>query len=139
MSEFALHSESGVHMTFHNRHVNADGWVMSYALTVEAPGFRADLRVDNPGFGQPPSVLFQEMAAEWSGWRGKKEWSAIEGECDFSATADSTGHISFTARLHPRPFPPYWSGEVALILEAGVLEQLAVSATAFFGRQPRDG
>lgn len=137
MVVFELNSEGGVGLVFTDRYVDESGWVSSYALHARAPGFHAEIRVENPGFGFPPSVLFEDIASHWSGWNGEKGWSALEGECAFAATCDSTGHITLTLRLLPHALPPCWHAQVALVLEAGSLERVARDAATFFERQRR--
>ena len=74
--------------------------------------------------------LFDEMAAQWRGWPGRKTWGSLEGELHLSAEADRTGHVTVTASLREGA-PSGWSVELVLVLEAGQLEQLARQARGF--------
>ena len=76
--------------------------------------------------GTPPDKFFRDLASNWRGWQGKKEWSSLEGELRFSATCDSTGHVSLSARLRSGPYPFDWSLSGVLLLEAGSLERIAL-------------
>ena len=70
----------------------------------------------------PPTLLFQEMARDWKGWSGKKEWAALEGELRLTATSDSSGHITVAVYLS------YQSGDftasATISLEAGQLDRV---------------
>lgn len=70
-----------------------------------------------------PTALFAEMASEWRGWNGTKEWSDREDALQLSATVNSLGHVSLdvairgvdcSSRLH-----------ITLALDAGQLEDIA--------------
>jgi hypothetical protein len=84
----------------------------------------------------PPSLLFEEMALQWRGWEGKKEWAALEGELRLTATSDHTGHIELVVVMGDFANPANWQLEASLQLEAGQLEQLARSTTALFNFTP---
>jgi hypothetical protein len=128
----SLRSESGASLTFHSRSISETGWVNSYFVTAEAPGFSASIDVDNAPYGSSPAVLFGDIAKDWAGWKGVKGWQALEGEYGLSATSDSTGHITLTATLNSGT-PSTWEGKVAVILEAGAVEVAAARAKDFFG------
>ena len=73
-------------------------------------------------FCGPPTILFQEMARDWKGWPGTKEWRALDGELSITASSDSVGHITLITEMS------YQSGDFLLsatiTLEAGQLEQV---------------
>jgi hypothetical protein len=133
---FRIGSDGGLSLTFHSRTVGANGWVNSYLVTAEAPGFSASVEVDNAPYGSSPSEFFAEVASAWAGWQGAKRWQALEGEYELSATTDSTGHITIVARLNAAIYPPTWEGMVAVMVEAGAVEALAARAKEFFGPAP---
>ena len=130
MERFVLESED-VRAVFRSRQF-ADGWLQSYALELEAPDFHASTRVENPGYGHPPSQLFQELATHWSGWSGPKVWRAMEGELEIAATSDSVGHIKFELKVPTYSEASHWSASAWVVVEAGQLERLAREAQAFF-------
>lgn len=132
MDEFIIKSEKGVRLTFHSRRFSSDGWLSSYLMTGEAPGFSGEIEVENPPYGMSPAALFKQVAEEWSGWKGEKGWGAIEGEFNLSATCDSLGHVTFVVELNPNGYPPCWSANLSLVVDAGQLEELSNDAKLFF-------
>lgn len=131
MHEFVIKSE-GRSVTFHSRSFSSDGWLSSYVLTGEGPGFSGEIEVVNLPYGTSPAALLKEVAEEWSGWKGEKNWGAIEGEFYLSATCDSLGHVTFVIALNPNGFHPSWSASLSLAVEAGQLEELSKDAALFF-------
>jgi hypothetical protein len=75
--------------------------------------------------------FFRDLATNWRGWKGKKEWSSLEGELRLTATSDSVGHISLSVRIRSGPYPFDWSLSTTLLLEAGNLEQIASQVDGF--------
>jgi len=132
MDELVINSEREVKLTFHSRRFNSEGWLEMYCITAKARNFKATIDVENPPYGMSPAEFFENIANEWTGWKGTKEWGAIEGEYNLSATSDSTGHITLDAELNRNSFSPGWSGKLSLMIEAGQLEQLAHDARVFF-------
>jgi len=132
MDELILRSEKETVLSFHSRRINGDGWVERYVVSAAARNFSASIEVENPPYGTSPDDLFAKLADNWSGWKGKKEWGAIEGEFNLVATTDSLGHITLSAELNPNGYPPCWSGTLTLVLDAGSLEEIANHAKMFF-------
>jgi hypothetical protein len=81
------------------------------------------------------SGFFRDLATNWQGWQGKKEWSSLEGELRFSATCDSTGHTSLSLRLRSGPYPFDWILSTVLMIEAGSLGQIASEIEKFVGHE----
>lgn len=78
-----------------------------------------------------PSSLFGEMAMEWTGWLGKKTWQDLECRVSFSASSDSTGHVTLQVELGG---PDYDSGlKVNLMFEASQLDEMASSTRELLG------
>ena len=134
MKQFVLKSEQGAKVTFHSPKYDEAGWLDSYAIDLEAHDFRASTRVENPGFGHPPTQLFSQIAAHWSGWKGSEKWCAPEGELDIEATSDALGHIKLEFKVPGYSLSKGWSAAAWLVVEAGQLERLAGEANEFFNR-----
>ena len=132
MDELVIKSEREVMLTFHSRRFNSEGWLERYFITANARNFNATIDVENLPYGMSPAEFFVQVANEWTGWKGTKEWGAIEGEYNLIATCDSTGHITLDVELNRNSFSPGWSGTLSLMIEAGQLEQLARDAKVFF-------
>jgi Family of unknown function (DUF6228) len=127
-----LDSPNGISATLLSRRFNDEGWLESYSVLLQAPTLSATRTVENPPFGQPPLVLFRDIAAHWNGWEGTKKWDAVEGEFKIFAKTDLTGHITLTFELPSSRFPPTWAARVDIMVEAGQLDKLARDAGAFF-------
>jgi len=133
MSEkLLLKEDKGYSILFHSPERDKKGWLASYSVTCTAPNMNATIKVDNAPVGISPTKLFEEMASEWQGWKGEKNWGSLEGEFDISATSDSTGHITLVASVRSGHLPPCSKTITELILEAGQLENLNKHAKEFF-------
>jgi hypothetical protein len=135
METFAFGSDPALKATFHSKRYASSGWLDSYAIEVEAIDFHAKTRVANPGHGHPPSVLFEELAVNWKGWKGAMTWLAMEGELELRATCDHLGHITVAVAIPAYANTGNWSAQARVLVEAGQLERLAIEARAFFARR----
>lgn len=132
MDEFVIRSDKEAKVTFDSRRFDQSGWLTAYAITLEARGLRATREVENLPYGSSPAKIFGELAKEWSGFKGQKEWGAIEGEFNLSASSDSIGHITLVVEILPSYALPFWSAELSIEIEAGQLERIASDAREFF-------
>lgn len=82
----------------------------------------------------PPSLLFEEMALNWKGWKGEKSWAALEDELRLTATIDLTGHIRLQVTMRDYSCPSDWCLQAAILLEAGQLAGLARATEKVFGQ-----
>ena len=69
--------------------------------------------------------FFEELAVEWTGWRGAKVWKPPNERTSLEATHDGLGHVTLEARLFPRYYDLEWCVKAALQLEAGQLDAVA--------------
>lgn len=76
-------------------------------------------------------AFFVGLAADWKGCSGKRAWSSLEGELSLSATIDSTGHVSVSVQMRSGPYPLDWRLSAVLLVEAGQLDRIADSISAF--------
>ncbi|RZI43350.1 hypothetical protein EGT07_10985 [Herbaspirillum sp. HC18] len=90
----------------------------SFSGTVEAATFVS---------GQP-TLMFDEMAANWKGWNGEKRWQSIDGSLTLKATSDLCGHIQLSVSMEN--FFDHLS--VTLHLEAGQLEAISRQVQSVF-------
>lgn len=135
METLPFSSDPTLKASFHSRHYDSSGWLESYVIELEAIDFRAKTRVENPGYGHPPSQLLEELAVSWTGWQGIKRWRAMEGELELEATSDRLGHVTLTVTIPKSADQGQWSARVEITIEAGQLERLAAEAGAFFERR----
>jgi hypothetical protein len=101
-----------------------------FEVHLEGPNFRGATKV----WDYEPAHLrqfFSDLAANWRGWDGKREWASIEGEMSLTATIDRTGHISLSVRIRSGPYPFDWTMSAVLLIEAGQLDQIAASVITF--------
>jgi len=135
MDKFVVGSDPAIQATFHSKRYGNDGWLDSYAIDLEAHDFQASVRIQNPGFGHPPTQLFNDMAVNWSGWKGKKFWAALDGELEIEATADAIGHVTLQLAITDYGNARLWAAQGSLLVEAGQLERLAHEAELFFAQR----
>jgi hypothetical protein len=79
------------------------------------------------------AAFFQDLADNWRGWSGAKNWRSLEGQVELQATSDSLGHTSLRVFLREDALVQDWRVEATLIVEAGQLQALAKAALEFFG------
>jgi len=73
----------------------------------------------------------KDLAQNWRGFAGVKEYASLEGQLELSAQHDGVGTVTCRVRLR-QPWPPDWSVEVELSFGAGAhLERLAGDVEAF--------
>jgi hypothetical protein len=82
---------------------------------------------------QPDDLVafFEELAREWKGWKGVKEWKSVEGDFALSGTADGLGVVALRVTLKSGPYEDDWCVQTVIHVDAGQLEDLAVKARAF--------
>jgi hypothetical protein len=76
--------------------------------------------------------IFEQMAAEWQGWEGKKEWGSLESDMALRCLHDGLGHIDLELELAERSSDENWSAKAHLIVDAGQLEMIAYHLRQFF-------
>jgi hypothetical protein len=135
MSSFTVGADPAMQVTFHSRLYAEDGWLESYVAELVATNLRASVRVENPGYGHPPTQLLQALVPVWRGWEGKKSWLSMDGELEIDATSDRTGHITLVVRIPGYATASPWSAEANVVVEAGQIEAVAHAAEAFFAER----
>jgi hypothetical protein len=76
------------------------------------------------------SEFFDDLAKNWGGWKGPKNWEAYEGGLGLSCTSDRLGHITVTVELREGS-PERWLVRADVPVEAGQLERLAMEMREF--------
>jgi hypothetical protein len=128
----------GVTISFGARVREDRGWLSCYGVSLIASGFSASVRVENPGYGFPPSKFFSDLADKWQGWEGQIKWRSMEAELELIATSDLLGHIWICANVRPDAHPAKWRATASVMVEAGQLGQLSHDFSAFFAFTPRE-
>ena len=101
-----------------------------FEVHVKTPSFSGCCRASTYLSGSP-SRMFREMAAEWRGWKGTKDWSDLESRVKLAGSADSTGHITLTVELVGSDSESHL--RVALRFDAGQLDEMAASVSELLG------
>ena len=76
--------------------------------------------------------LFDSIAADWKGWKGKKEWKAIEGDLEIAATSDRLGHVRLDIEIRNHDPEDDWSVTAPIFVDAGELETIAKKIRVYF-------
>jgi len=103
----------------------------SFMASLESVHFSGRVVVSTYHSG-PPSLMFDDIARQWRGWDGKKEWAALEGQLRLTASSDLTGHIELLVIMRDYSDPAEWRLQATLLLEAGQLEELARAVKKVF-------
>ena|SRR6266850_1659307 len=103
-------------------------------ILIEAPGLSAESAIELEGWGGWTTGLvafFEDMAADWRGWDGVKEWSD-DGDYRtdrIAATHDGLGtvelRISTSPRLGSNDNEGKWTVELVVAIDPGALEAAA--------------
>ena len=82
---------------------------------------------------EPNDLLrfFAELASQWKGWAGEKEWNSVEGDLGLSCTSDSLGHVAMRVKLKSGIDQDDWCVQTVIHIDAGQLEELALIVKAF--------
>jgi len=79
------------------------------------------------------TTYFDDLARNWAGWEGIKEWASLEQECILQSSNDGRGHIGMVITLHGSAYPRGWSVKGIIFTEAGLLDGIASDCRAFAG------
>lgn len=75
--------------------------------------------------------LFAELAANWKGWEGVKQWRSVEGDFALSCTSDRLGHVALEVTLKSGVYEDDWCVRAVIHVEAGLLEGIAAKVKQF--------
>lgn len=103
---------------------------VEFEVSVRTPWFSGRAPASTYMNGSP-SAMFKAMALEWRGWVGERNWQDLDRRVSFSATSDSTGHISIAVVLTGQDYDSCL--RVILRFEAGQLNDMASSVGEALG------
>jgi len=69
--------------------------------------------------------FFEDLAANWKGWEGVKEWSSVEGDFSLSSTSDALGHIVMKVTLKSGLYEDDWCVKAVINIDAGQLDEIS--------------
>ena len=77
------------------------------------------------------AAFFEDLAGNWKGWEGVKQWSSIEGDFALSCTSDGLGHAAMGVTLKSGVYEDDWCVKAVIHVEAGQLEEIAAKVKQF--------
>ena len=105
-----------------------DGGLGLWALVVlvEDEGLSAETSIWLGPHGVEVSLAdyFADLARDWRGWRGAKQWEGIEGGLKLCCTHDGLGHVSVGVSLNHLSGAG-WETLVDVPVDAGQLDVVA--------------
>jgi hypothetical protein len=108
------------------------GELASMQASLSLPHLRAETQVWLVwGVETALSDLFDDLAANWRGWKGVKKWEAYEGGLALGCSSDRLGHITITVELRQLSHNG-WLVRGDVPLDAGQLELVAQQMRQFF-------
>lgn len=136
MSGVTIVAENG--RTLRISHVAAGtdhGW--TYTADLELESARGGVGVYDYGDPRLPG-FFADLAANWQGFEGEREFQSLEGQLTITARHDGRGTVTCVVTLR-QPWPPTWSLQAELDLGAGAhLESISSDlASAFQAAESR--
>lgn len=77
------------------------------------------------------AAFFADLAAQWKGWAGEKEWHSVEDDFALSCTSDGLGHAALRVTLKSGLYEDDWCVQAVIHVDAGQLEDLAAKVKTF--------
>ncbi|MGI8495548.1 MAG: DUF6228 family protein [Pyrinomonadaceae bacterium] len=74
--------------------------------------------------------FFEDLAENWKGFDGEKEWSSLEGEFSLTCTSDNLGHFALEVTI--RNNEDTRCARKTIYIESGQLENISLEARNFF-------
>jgi hypothetical protein len=71
------------------------------------------------------AALFEDLAADWRGREGVKQWHPVEEDFALSCKSDGPGHVAMEVTLKSGVYEDDWCVKAVIHLEAGQLEEVA--------------
>ncbi|MBX2886066.1 MAG: hypothetical protein KTR32_39285 [Granulosicoccus sp.] len=81
--------------------------------------------------GKKLAMVFSEMAMEWRGWDGKKEWQSLEQEFDIACEITKLGVVTINFSLTPS-LDREWDVSSSISFGSGELEVISKRISSFF-------
>jgi hypothetical protein len=105
---------------------------VDYQVLVQGDGLSAETKVTSLA-GDSLGQFLTDLAEEYRGWSGTRQWRSLEDQMRIQATWSSRGHVTLSVRLRPRAYDPPWDILVDFDVEAGAeMQSLAVEVSNLF-------
>ena len=124
MNELAIGHEGVLKFRVEGTLRNPDGTIDYLTVTAELQGLHASKSVYDFDGWSGLLFFFEELALNWRGWDGDKNFDSLEGDFRLSAKHDGHVRVTFELREFDRPTP--WTATGELTLDPG--EELAAAA-----------
>jgi hypothetical protein len=117
MNEVAIGQQGALNFRAEGTPHSPDGTIDNLTVTAELQGLRASKNVyDFDGWSGLLS-FFEELALNWRGWDGNKNFDALEG--DFRLSAKHDGHVRLFFELEESERATPWEAKGELTLDPG--------------------
>ncbi|MFJ4268678.1 DUF6228 family protein [Paenarthrobacter nicotinovorans] len=124
MNEVTIGHQGTLIFRVENTSGSRNGLIENLTVTAHLPGLQATKDVwDFDGWSGLLS-FFEELASNWRGWDGEKNFDSIEG--DFRLAAKHDGHIRLALELRESDRSTPWTANGELTLDPG--EELTAAA-----------
>ncbi|KUM34892.1 hypothetical protein AR689_12405 [Arthrobacter sp. EpRS71] len=124
MNEVTIGHQGTLIFRVENTRGSRNGQIENLTVTAHLPGLNATKDVwDFDGWSGLLS-FFEDLASNWRGWDGDKNFDSIEG--DFRLAAKHDGHIHLALELRESGRSTPWTAMGELILDPG--EELTAAA-----------
>jgi hypothetical protein len=108
-----------------------DGELWALRARLRVPGIDASALVHLSGSEEPRlPEFFAQLASDWKGWSGRREWTTREGGLTLACTHDARATVSMGTELRDQNLG--WVVRAVVPLDAGQLEQNAAEVAALF-------
>ena len=79
-------------------------------------------------------AFFDDIAKNWKGWTGEKNWGSTETQFTISATHNNIGRVNLDIFITPSVGNNTWSVEGPISLDLGSLDTVAKNISKFIGK-----
>jgi hypothetical protein len=123
-------SEGSLKFGYPDVYLDGSGYVR-IPVSVSANGVAAEsaLEFEEWGGGQHRVLAFlNDLAGNWRGWAGAKDWSDDHGTVTISATHDGVGTVLLAVSLVPQPGwdgPGSWTLNMTVAVDPGSFNSVA--------------
>jgi hypothetical protein len=106
--------------------------IVDYFVNASGNGLDARLTVTSLE-GDSLAVFLSELADQFRGWSGTREWRSLEDQFRIEATWGNRGHVTLRVLLRPKAYDVPWDLNVDFDVEAGAeMQSLAGEVDNFF-------
>ena len=99
-------------------------WSLVVRIVDEGLTAQTSIWLGPEGVEEPLAHFFADLADDWRGWSGTKEWDGMAGGLRLSCTHDKVGHVTMRVSLSSHSGTG-WETRVGVPLEAGQLDHVA--------------